>query len=250
MFEPDNISSSQAVRQAQTMINLLNRADEKINVDGVMGPETRGAYKDLPGGSKSVVNNLLTSRNKSVIDLLNEASKPDEPEGRWFSKQALMPWIEEAAARYNVPESALVFFLEHEPSTRVRSGKREYDSKSRNGQYRGLMQMGEMAWQDAVQKDREIGGSTPLSGTSWSRDAYNPRRNILAAAAYAAKNEDYAWSKGRFRGPFTPEQYYAAHNQGWQFWAKAKEGARPPWYANQSKKAQHTIDRALAQLNA
>lgn len=227
----------------QSLINLAIAATPLV-IDGLSGPKTNARLMGLSASERERINRTIRQFQGGVVERIS----PSVPPRMMYSEEFLSGYLQEAEAIYNVSAITLKFILEHEASKESRDGTVFYDASSRMGSYRGLMQMGELAWQDAMALDASV-GANQLVGTSFAKDAYDPRLSILACAAFNRRLRGYAKSAG-FKGSFTKEIAYAMHNQGPGFIIHTLSGKGTLFIENQSPAAQRTYRLAVEQVLA
>lgn len=112
-----------------------------------------------------------------------------------------------AAKVVGLDPDPVIDMLDFEPSKKVIDGEMHYDTRSvsPNGAFRGLYQMGQTAWADALRLVPQIG--------DYAINVFDPWLNTLAAVAFAKGNV----AELRRRAPHIPVTggvMYAMHNQG------------------------------------
>lgn len=223
------MSKREAARAAQTELVVGGAG---IKVDGIWGARTQGAYD----GAKPVVR----LKADDALATFGYTVKDFGLVGNWISEADLRPLIDTAAAATGRSADMLTRFIGLEAAKRMRNGVREFNASSvaPSGLFHGLMQMGRPAWSD-------VQAAWPVT-PSFMDGRYDPSANILAGARYSILNERYLRSKG-YRGAFSLEVMYAAHNQGAAgFMRLLNTGKRNGNYNNQSAQAKAMISTALA----
>lgn len=218
-----------AISLAQTMLNTLSNAS--LKVDGFWGPASRGAYQKASATVKSTISARLGSEG----DFLT-SSDP-----KWVTEAELNALLQRVEAETNVSAARMHAFVQLEASRSKRGGEYVYNARSvaPSGLFYGLAQMGGPAWTDVVRAYP----STP----SFVSGRFDPFQNLLAAARLAIINDGYLRKKG-FRGEFTLEVMYAAHNQGaGGFMRLLRERKVNKNFTNQSGSAKQMIKTALGQ---
>lgn len=213
---------------------LLRKETPGIVVDGIWGPRTDRAYVNSPADLQQNVNAYVESKGWKMSGI--------RLTGEWLNESVAKALAISAAAKHEVPASAMLYFLDREPAIRQTASGKEYrvDSRSPGGSFYGLFQMGRPAWTDALKLDPSIGDFE----SGW-RD---PQKNANAAAAYIRVNMDYARNIHGYKGPFTDAVLYAMHNQGHTFISSAKAGGLGRWADQQSAKARLTLAEARGQV--
>lgn len=218
-----------AVSLAQTMLNALSSAN--LKVDGFWGSASREAYQK----ASATVKNTISARLGAEGDFL-ASSDP-----KWVTETELQALLQRVEAETNVPASRMYAFVQLEASRYKQGEAYVYNARSvaPSGLFYGLAQMGRPAWTDVVRAYPR----TP----SFVSGRFDPLQNLLAAARMAIINEGYLRKKG-FRGEFTLEVMYAAHNQGaGGFMRLLGERKANRNFANQSGSAKQMIRAALRQ---
>lgn len=215
---------------------LLRKETPGLVVDGIWGPRSDRAYVQSPVELQQNVNAYVESKGWEMSGI--------RMSGEWISEAVAQALAVSAASKHGVPASAMLYFLDREPSIRKTVSGKEYrvDSQSPGGSFFGLFQMGRPAWEDAQRVDSSIG-----SFESGWRD---PQKNANAAAAYIRVNMGYARDIHKYNGPFTDAVLYAMHNQGHTFISSARAGGMGRWAAQQSAKARVTLADAKAQVQS
>lgn len=226
MFTAVKLDSKQAVKQAQTLLNLIN-PNSPITVDGVVGPKTSSAYKELPVQGRTLVDSMIIARNPAVLEeLTNPASKKtkNSSSGKWIPRDEVLVVIKQVVAQFGgFPPNCcdaveyLAWLLDLEPRSQVSNGVREYDanSLSPNGVYTGLYQLGPDAYTDVVQK-KNLLKDLPAFAIA----ARDPRYAAYLALQYGKCLIMYMRTGfpvqrvAPYKGTITKEILYGAHNQG------------------------------------
>jgi len=191
-------------------------------LDGIWGRRTQAAFDRAPASVQA-----------EVLALYHADSKLAPTEQRWIPKSRVLEFIESAAVRYGVSDliPALEGFADREAVKRVSAGVTEYDSNSRNGGSKGIMQMQRGAWSDVERADSSMPGYEKV---------FDPELNVRAGVKYAAMNAKRLRLKGI---PVNADTLYLAHNQGMGFFLGGPNG--PPGtvtnLAGQSKEVQRLI---------
>lgn len=178
-------------------------------LDGIWGRKTQAAFEKAP---KYVQDQVLT--------LYHADGKLAPTENRWIPKPRILEMIAESAERYGVSDLApeLAGFADREAVRKTIDGVVHYDSNSRNGGSKGIMQMQRGAWSDVVRADSDMPGYEKV---------WDPALNVRAGVKYAAMNAKRLRSRGI---PVNADTLYLAHNQGMGFfmgWTD-KAGVRHP----------------------
>lgn len=200
-----------------------------------MNPFVRAAVDDI----------LLARKNAGEVAKITgavekSAAKPSDI--TIISTPEVNKIISAAAAEFGVPIAALLLLLELEAGKLKVRGNTYYNRMSLSpgkGTYKGLMQMGQGAWDTA----KQVWKSLPEFHKSWM----DARANVRAAAAYAAVNAKVIRSHG-YTGSVTPEVYYAMHNQGaggFMHLVNGIKSLQDPAVTGQSQLAQSVIRRAV-----
>lgn len=225
-------SKRDAVRGAQRQLQV---SDPKLVVDGWWGGHTERTYTAAPSAVQKAAEKAIVDAGYTLagVRMANVGQK-----GTWITHDKAASLAERAARMAGIDPSITLFYLNFEPAVRVINGQKEYnvEALSPNGLYRGLFQVGDLAWIDARAVFPEIG-----SIENW-RD---PWLNALAAAGFAKRNIAYSRDKN-YHGPFTPEIMYAMHNQGHTFISSARRGGMGLYADSQSPDAK-VILRSAAQ---
>lgn len=229
-------SARSAAKGAQ---QLLIGAGARIAADGIWGAKSSNAFTKAPGTvQKTVVQNVTAAG----IDFARlGALTGGMLEGRWVSQDDVDSFAAKAAANSSISADLIRAFVRLEAAQKVSDGARYYNAASvaPNGLYHGLMQMGRPAWSDV---NRAYPGSP-----SFEEARYDGEQNVLAGARYASLNKSYLRKMG-FRGEFTLQTMYAAHNQGAAGFMGLLRNPRPTKnFQNQSAEARAVIKTALAQ---
>lgn len=214
-----------------------------VRADGRWGKFTQGAYERAKPDVRSRVDEILARngtsaqseyRARSVAKSnARQAFNTDTPTGvNLISVSQAEAIVASAAVDLNVERhaAALKAFLRREARRVDLGGVPHYDSLSKNGSSRGLMQMQPAAWADARKKFPGIGDYS---------NVFDPWRNIYAGVAYSVMNIALL---EKARVPVSSDTLYLAHNQGAGFFTKGIVTN----YAGQSKEVRDLIDRYRA----
>lgn len=247
MFAAARTSQKVAVAQAQTLMNLIT-GTQAVVVDGIVGEQTRAAYKGLQGQAQSMVDSLVSNRNGEALASLK--LEHAVPSGSWTDLPTATNAIKQAVAKYGSvsdlqgsTEDYLLWLLELEPATKVVGGVRYYDAASKRGPYLGLFQIGPQAYEDVRKSGRATFPPLSVSGI-------DPILNAEMAVIYAQLLARYLRTTPQrdgafYKGAITKEILYAAHNQGANGFLS---GAANAMSGGQSSKAKSIILSALEQI--
>lgn len=218
-----------AARAAQV---VLVENGSSIAIDGRWGPKSHSAYEASPKRVQRSANDAALAYGFTIDEL--------KPVGaNWISEQEVIPLIERAAAVSGRDISIAWDFLNLEASRRRDNGIIYYNAASvaPSGLFFGLMQMGRPAWTDVVRYYPD----TP----AFEVGRFDPYASILAGLRLSVINERSLKKMG-YRGPFTTEVMYAAHNQGAAgFMSLLKTKTASKNFENQSVSAKRVIAAAL-----
>jgi len=218
-------STIRAVRAAQA---VMREHKPGLIVDGHWGNFTQRAYDELAKTAQIAVDSVLGSFNTSVTRIKSEYDAARLSATRvlgdsWIDQGKARAILERAANLVGIPFSALKDFLDLEPAKKATPNGVFYDTKSTNGQYRGLFQFGPAAWDSARSYLKRVGINVDLG--SFSANVYDPWLNSVAAAAFAKFNEEVVVAKlGPKVKPFSGADYYTMHNQGAGGFIRLREG--------------------------
>jgi len=231
----------EAVRVAQSVLKL---STPKLMVDGYWGTFTRGAFDRAPASDKARVKSVLAAMGAPSPDALTEMHdrlKADNDEkllasraaarasrgnvsgasaqfanetgkSRFITEQLAIQLIREVVRILNNPivtEALMLKKLKLEAARTKQNGVTMYDTLAVNSDgYSGLYQFDDNgdSWREAA----KIIDLPAFNGPKGWRD---PFYNTLAAGAYAVANANQLRRLG-YRGPFTYNVLYLAHNQG------------------------------------
>lgn len=195
----------QEIQLLQAMINVSSGS--KLQVDGIIGQETRGAWSLMDAIARGQIRGAASSFGVRIDSLLNEdvAISPKAAVLGWVTMSDLTDMMYRVAMRTDVSLEFLQELVDVEAEKRIVNGIVHYNPNSRMGQFRGLTQMGKAAWQDATEWLTRKGESLP----DYEESAFSPEFSLLAAAAY---NSRYAKSLYGDRPTFA--ERYTLHNQG------------------------------------
>lgn len=218
-----------AATAAQT---VLVGNGSSIKIDGVWGPKSHSAYEASPQKVRKSADEAAQLYGFTIEELKPVGSN-------WIAESAIAPLIERAASVSGRDASIAWDFLNLEATRRRYGGVVYYNASSiaPNGLFFGLMQMGRPAWSDVVRYYPD----TP----SFEEGRFDPYASILAGLRLSVINERLLKKMG-YRGPFTTEVMYAAHNQGAAgFMALLKTRTAGKNFENQSVSAKRVIAAAL-----
>lgn len=226
----------------------LNRQFKSgIKVDGILGAATVSALDKTGKSVLELIEPQVSTILLSIADIRDKTKLKVVPEnhGQWYTYEDLLPFIKEAADDYTVPVSTLKLFLLNEADKRHSQGRLQFNANSisRTRRHFGLMQMYSGAWLDAQAYDVKVG----VNKLKTFKHKFDPRQNILAAAAYIRANRIFAMAYDHYDGPFTPEIDYAMYNQGHTFVKKAKRGDKTV-VGSQSNEASNLFTMAREQI--
>lgn len=253
MFTSVSQSTKEATRSVQTFLNLLKPGS--VQVDGVVGKETRNAFDLTDVKAKSLLADLAKARNPGVLDQLMSVQAASPISGHWISRAECVRMIRASINRYgNIPdlqgssEDYLTWLLDLEPIKRSGKDGVFYDADSRHGSFLGLYQIGPSAWKDVSSSGRvkDMG--------SLSTGAFLPALNTDVALVYSQILVGYLRKGYRasgvfpYKGDITKEVLYGAHNQGAVGLLKASASKAVP--SGQSKVATKVIAVAMAQIGS
>lgn len=227
-------SKRDAVSAAQ---RVLVTEHPRLRIDGIWGVRTDGAFVKSASTTQTQVVQTLDSFGFKLSDVRVHSSSG----GNWIPEAEARSHAEKAARLVGVDPSYMYFLLELEPARRNGPGGREFDTSrsSPNGLYKGLFQVGELAWEDATPVANSVGVSLGSFSSGW-RD---PFKNAVAAAAFAVRNTGYARDK-KYMAPLTNEVLYAMHNQGHTFISSARAGGKGRFFDGQSDHAKRVLAEA------
>lgn len=196
-----------ATQAAYTMAdaNLRGRIDAALAREGLsaysVARVTTQVTEQVPG--KFTLQPKRIVGNTSIQKVVSMSDQTPKGGDGWFTLAQLQPIIVAATnGLQHATYDRMIKKLNLEAERRVRNGVTEYNSRSRNGSYRGLFQMGQNAWTDIQGK----------LGYTYDR-VYDPALNARAAALYVENNVRVARSLG-YTGPITDAVIYTMHNQG------------------------------------
>lgn len=232
MNKRDGAIAAQAVIRA--------RLGRGLRVDGVWGPQSQAAFQRLDEASRSTVTDMLGEMGVSL-------SNGSRPPPAWISRSALEPIVRDVAKETSINPSYFWFLLDYEPLKRFIGGEIHYDVTSVSSSYRGLAQMGLLAWTDASNELMARTGRDDLG--SWESKWSDPRQSLRAAGWYAVANTKRLRQAG-YSGVVTNDLLYAMHNQGPSFVESVRTGGKGRWFSQQSTKAKRTLELAAEQLRA
>lgn len=238
--------------QAQSLLGVPS--------DGIWGPRTDAAYNIASQSTRARIDRSLAEANLSVYAVrrvTTQVSRPSaatvsprvvkaseqarretlptlaRPGSNWLTLEQLTPVL--SAATQGLQHATLdrmIRKLKLEAAQRKINGVIHYDTRSQNGRYRGLFQMGEKAWRDVIHR----------LGRPYA-EVFDPAVNARAAALYIENNVDVVRKLG-YKGPITDDVIYAMHNQGATGFMQMRGGRTIE--GDQSAAARRVIARATA----
>lgn len=206
---------------------------KELRIDGAWGQRSQNAFDTATPGLKVKTEQAAQIYGYSIKDFGYSAT--------WMSKSALDPLVNSASAATGRSSKMLWDFIHLEARSTFIDGESHYNvtSVAPSGLFHGLTQMGLPAWSDV----QAMFPATP----SFLSGRYDAAANILAGARYSMINERYLRSKG-YKGPFTVEVMYSAHNQGAAgFMRLLRSKTENANFKNQSGPAKKVIRLALLQ---
>lgn len=219
--------------------NLRGRIDAALSGEGLsaysVARVTTRVAEQVPG--KFTLQPKRVVGNTPVQKVVNTSDQTPKGEEGWLTLAQLQPVIVAATnGLQHATYDRMVKKLNLEAERRVRNGVTEYNSRSRNGSYRGLFQMGQAAWMDVQGK----------LGYTYDR-VYHPALNARAAALYIENNVRVARALG-YTGPITDAVIYTMHNQGVGGFLKLVRGGEVK--GKQSNAAMRVIAEAKSDAKA
>lgn len=208
------------IRNSAAAQGIIKLAKPSLVVDGWFGTYTKRAYDQLSLNDKSGVDATLRALGTSADELFETSRLLKDPgrdadggdNARWLSEVEAYALVKRACLLFNRPdlEGVLSPFVKLESvQRRAQDGRLFFDTRSgERGLYKGLMQMGEPAWVDAMARLSKIGYPLDPFRKGWA----DPKQNITAGVAYAIVNIE---KMTRDRIPVTTATVYTAHNQGY-----------------------------------
>jgi hypothetical protein len=173
---------------------LMNRyLDDKLHVDGVLGPETTAAVAGAPFECCVIFEDMGIPSNYlryEEIDMTSRARKPTRAEAARIARA-----FYRVSRDMNVPSHWLMSFA------RIESG---FDMNAVNGRHKGLFQFRESTW-EYVSKNVAL--------RDFDRYWNDPYENAKAAAAYMKANIENLARHG-IDARNDPRLLYLAHQQG------------------------------------
>ena len=236
--------------QAQSLLGVPS--------DGIWGPRTDAAYNIASQSTRARIDRSLAEANLSVYAVrrvTTQVSRPSavtvspkavkaseqarretlptlaKPGDNWLTLEQLTPVL--SAATQGLQYATLdrmIKKLNLEAAKRTINGVTYYNTRSQNGSFRGLFQMGWKAWKDVE----------PQLGHSYA-EVFDPAVNARAAALYVENNVKSVRKMG-YKGPITDDVVYAMHNQGAAGFMQVRGGRAIE--GNQSAAARRVIGRA------
>lgn len=230
-------SQREAVRRAQAL--LVSETAQSLIIDGVWGPRTDGAYLRAPIITQSHVGKSLENDGFTI----NAIRARYVNGGRWLAEYAVLSLADRASDVVGLRRSYLRMLLALEPVRRQGKDGTEYDCEclSPSRQYRGLFQVGALAWEDARAVVPELG--------SYEANWRDPYLNAIAAAAFARRNMGYAKQLYGYTRDLSDQALYALHNQGHSFIKSAKMGGNGYYFSSQSVAAQKLLLAASSEIH-
>lgn len=200
-------------------------------IDGIWGNGSQRAFDTAPSGLQIKTEEAARAYGYGVDQLGVQSS--------WVSREVLEPIVASAAAATGRSTELAWDFIHLEAIRKSMNGVVMYNaaSVSPSGLFHGLMQMGRPAWSDVQAAYR----GTP----SFMEGRHDAQANVLAGLRYSVLNQRYLVSKG-YKGPFTVEVMYSAHNQGAAGFMRLLSTKRANAnFNNQSAKAKSVMRIAL-----
>lgn len=235
-----------------------------VPADGVWGPRTESAYKNASQSLRARIDEALAKERLSAYSVQRVTTQVRRPgsastpsatrvkneearrataatlvssDSGWMTFDQLRPVL--LAATQGLEHATydrMVRKLQLEAGQRRVNGVVQYNTRSVNGSYKGLFQMGAAAWKDI---ESRLGHKYDM--------VFDPAINARAAALYIENNVRVARKLG-YRGPITDDVVYTMHNQGVGGFLRIVNGGKVQ--GKQSAAAQQIIAAAAVTGNS
>lgn len=218
---------------------LKAKFNKELVVDGQYGPRTHATVTALSVPQKTTLYSTIPG-TKGIVDRYTNNTKIDS-----ISKVNLDTLIKAVVRMVpGVRESTVQFIVSHEAKG-LSDGSKQTNYINELG-YRGLTQMGKVAWTDALSAAKELGIKLP----TFEAGSLDAQSNILAAALYVYKNKGYLrtqYGKTReFAESVSDNVLYSMHLQGPTGFQKYLSSGSI--IGDQSKRAVATLSVAKSEL--
>jgi hypothetical protein len=205
-------------------------ARQGLAVDGLWGRRSQAAFVSIDSKVREVIETKVSETHGVSVGAIAASYAAKSTQARansssWIPSTDAEALASRAAELVGIPADAFVSFLRLEPSIRIVNGVTYYDTRSKNGSFRGLFQMGVPAWETAARWAARSRGRRvnlpPLRSYDFVWDAWE---NTYAAALLASANiATLMRSRPSFR--IDGAVLYAMHNQGPTGYVRLVEGA-------------------------